>query len=142
MILYADSSAVLSWLLREENGTSVRQSLEAAEFVLVSDLTLVECDRALRRAEHLGQLPSEDRIALASELAQWASHWNRLRLTDEIVSWARGPFPEEPIRSLDALHLASASIARGLIPELVLLTLDERMRRCGRALGFELLPTS
>ncbi len=48
--------------------------------------------------------------------------------------------PEEPIRSLDALHLASVLDTVALIPETSLLTLDERVRRCGLALGLRVLP--
>ena len=49
MIVYAESSAVLSWLLGEPPGPAVRRTLEAAEFVVASDLILVECDRAFHR---------------------------------------------------------------------------------------------
>lgn len=44
---YAESSAVLGWLLREARGTQVEQLLEAAETVSCSDLTLIECGRVL-----------------------------------------------------------------------------------------------
>ena len=50
MNIYAESSAVLAWLLGEETGHSVRQVLQHAELVMASDLTLVECDRVLIRA--------------------------------------------------------------------------------------------
>ncbi len=56
MIVYAESSAVFSWLLGEPAGPVVRRTLEAAEFVVASDLTLVECDRAFHRARSLGEL--------------------------------------------------------------------------------------
>jgi len=50
------------------------------------------------------------------------------------------PFPVEPIRTLDAIHLASAILARAAVPDLALLSLDERVRANGRALGFTVLP--
>lgn len=50
MILYAESSAVLAWLLGEEMGEPVRQLLAAAEGVVTSELTLLECDRVLHRS--------------------------------------------------------------------------------------------
>jgi predicted nucleic acid-binding protein len=139
VIVYAESSAVLSWLLGEPSGPAVRRTLEAAEFVVTSDLTLIECDRALHRARSLGQLSAEGFLELANELRRVAAGWILLRLSDEIVDRARGSFPEEPIRSLDALHLASALTAAALLPETAILTLDERVRRCGRGLGMTLL---
>ena len=140
MIVYAESSAVLSWLLGEPPGPAVRRTLEAAEFVVTSDLTLVECDRAFHRARGLGELSAERLAELSSELRRLAAGWVLLRLNDEIVERARDTFPEEPIRSLDALHLASVLNTATLIPETAILTHDERVRRCALALGLPLLP--
>ena len=56
MKLYLESSAVLAWLLGEPRGTLVRPALENAEFIVSSDLTVVECDRVLVRATALGEL--------------------------------------------------------------------------------------
>ena len=50
MNVYAESSAVLAWLLGEETGHSVREVIQHAELVIASDLTLVECNRLLIRA--------------------------------------------------------------------------------------------
>jgi hypothetical protein len=56
------------------------------------------------------------------------------------VERARLPFPHEPIRTLDALHIASALIGRAAIPDLALLTLDDRIRTAAKELGFKILP--
>ena len=47
----------------------------------------------------------------------------------------RGPFPGEPIRTLDALHLASALVARAAVADLAFLSQDEKVRASARALG-------
>ena len=49
-------------------------------------------------------------------------------------------FPSEPIRSLDAIHLATAVLARSLVPDLTVLSLDERVRRSAEQMGFRVLP--
>jgi len=49
MNLYAETSAVLSWLLGEPDGEAVRGALMSADEVLVSELTLLECHRAFVR---------------------------------------------------------------------------------------------
>ncbi len=54
MSLYAESSAVLAWLLDEDAVPFVRQTLADTSVVVASDLTLIECDRALHRATALG----------------------------------------------------------------------------------------
>ena len=69
-----------------------------------------------------------------------ALHWHVLRMSPEIVARARQPFPSEPIRTLDAMHLASALVARGTLPGLELLSLDERIRRAASSLGLRVRP--
>jgi predicted nucleic acid-binding protein len=138
--LYAESSAVLTWLFGEPAGAVVRETLAAAELVVASDLTLVECDRTILRAQAAGRVTEAQAADRRGRLIAAAAHWNLLRLDAEVVERARRPFPAEPIHTLDALHLASALVARGAVPGLALLTLDERMRAGGRGLGFTVLP--
>ncbi|HXX28256.1 MAG TPA: hypothetical protein VEI99_07305, partial [Terriglobales bacterium] len=69
-----------------------------------------------------------------------ASHWNLWRVSPDIVERARYPFPTEPVRTLDAIHLASALAVRSAIPGVALLSLDDRIRRAGKQLGFRLRP--
>lgn len=140
MNLYAESSAVLAWLLGEEAGTGVRQLLTAADVVVASDLTIIECERVLIRAAVLGDLTEAEAADRRAHLAAAASHWHVLRIGSEIVDRARQPFPGEPIRTLDAMHLAAALTARSAVPGLELLSLDDRMRRAGRLLGLRVRP--
>ena len=140
MNLYAESSAVLAWLLGEPEGTDVRELLGQAEIVLASDLTLVECERVLIRAGAIGRIGEAEAADRRGWLIQAAEHWAVLRLAEEVVSRARRPFPSEPIRTLDALHLAAALQARSLVPGTRLLSLDDRIRAAARELGFEVDP--
>lgn len=131
---------MLAWLLGEPAGEAVRRTLAGAGRVIASDLTLVECDRSLVRAwttRRVSESRAADRRGL---LAAAAAHWDLLHLGPEAVERARRPFPGEPLRTLDALHLASALAARAALPGLALLSLDGRVRECGHGLGFELLP--
>ncbi|TMI74504.1 MAG: hypothetical protein E6H05_08125 [Bacillati bacterium ANGP1] len=63
-----------------------------------------------------------------------------MRIEREVVARARSPFPGEPIRTLDALHLASAVVARAAVADLAFLSLDEKVRASGRALGLRVMP--
>src|SRR5437773_11074338 len=56
MRLYAESSAVLAAVLGETAGEQARGRLARAELVLTSELTLIECGRALHRAAALKKL--------------------------------------------------------------------------------------
>jgi predicted nucleic acid-binding protein len=131
---------VLTWLLGEPRGEVVREALAGAQLVLSSELTLLECDRALVRAvatERIHEAAAADRHAF---LMAAAAHWHILRLDTGMVDRARRPFPAEPIRTLDALHLASALVARTAVPGLALLSLDERLRASAQGLGFTVIP--
>ena len=140
MNLYAESSAVLAWLLDESTGTFVRQALSKAELVVASDLTIIECDRVLHRAATLGDLTEAEVADRRAHLATAAAHWHVLRIGPEVVDRARQPFPGDPIRTLDAIHLASVLVARSAVAGLVLLSLDDRIRIVARKLGLTLLP--
>jgi hypothetical protein len=138
--LYAESSAVLAWLLDEKSAPDVRHLLVAAQIIVASDLTLIECDRVLLRAAALGELTEADMADRRAHLTAAAAHWQILRIAPEIVERARQSFPGEPIRTLDAIHLASTLTARTAIAGLKLLSLDDRVRKAGKRLGLEIIP--
>ena len=140
MSAYAESSAVLAWLLDEAPAPEIRQLLIAAEAVVSSDLTLIECDRVLLRAAALGELTEAEAADRRAHLAAAASHWHVLRIGPEIVERARHPFPGEPIRTPDAIHLASLLVARSALAGLELLSLDDRIRNAARRLGVRVRP--
>lgn len=60
-----------------------------------------------------------------------------LELSPLVLSRALEPFPT-PMRTLDAMHLASLEYLRAQRVEVVLATFDERMRDAARALGISL----
>jgi len=114
--------------------------LREAEAVFSSALTPVEATRALIRAEarrHVTPAEAHERRAL---LEGAVALWDLSRIDDQVTDRICMPFPVEPIRTLDAIHLASAILARAAVPDLALLSLDERVRANGRALGFTVLP--
>lgn len=140
MSVYAESSAILAWLLDEPASSDVRKVLGGADVVVASDLTLIESDRVLVRAAVLGELTQAEAADRRAHLMRAASHWHVLRIGPEVVDRARQPFPSEPIRTLDAIHLASALVARSALPGLELVSLDERIRKAAVALGLRVRP--
>lgn len=108
--------------------------------MLASDLTLVESDRVIHRAAALGEITEARAAERRARLGETSAAWHRIRLGNEVVARARRPFPVEPIRTLDALHLASALEAAAAVPDITLLSLDRRVRECGAALGISVVP--
>lgn len=140
--LYAESSAILNLLLGEPGSDQVAEALGQAGRVVVSELALAETHRTLLRARAAGKLDDEELDQARGELEHAGLGWSLQRLDAETYLRLRRPFPEEPIRTLDALHLAGALAARREIPEIRLLSLDRRVRENARALGFAVEPAT
>jgi predicted nucleic acid-binding protein len=140
MNLYVESSALLAWLFDEKPAAEVEAALNEAEIIVASDLTLVECSRALIRAYTTGSLSELEVARRRTMFESVSSHWTQLKIDSEVLDRARRRFPAEPVRTLDALHLASSLAARSVVSDLALLSLDQRVRDNGAALGFDVLP--
>ena len=140
MNLYAETSAVLSWLLGQDKGHRAYRALAEAELVFTSDLTLIECDRVLHRSAVMGQLEESVAIEARTIVETASAHWTLCAMDAEIVEVSRRRFPHEPIRSLDAIHLATAVFFRNLAPDICMLSFDEWIRRNAAALGFRIIP--
>lgn len=140
MKLYAESSAVLSWLFGEPRGDEASRLLASASTIFASELTVLECDRALRAAEARGWLDSAGAHAARSRLEAAATSWNVYRVGAITMDRARRAFPREPVRALDALHLATALHVAEFQRDLVILTFDRRIRSNAAALGLEVAP--
>lgn len=133
---------MLAWLLGEPAGRAVRGLLGEAEAVVASDLTVLESHRALTRGAVEAAFSEARAAALRAYLDRAAAHWILLGVADAILQRARRPFPLEPVRTLDAIHLASALLALESVPDLRLLSLDTRVRRNAKALGMAIEPPS
>ena len=140
MIVYAESSAVLAWLLGEPEGEGVRDILRHATRVVTSVLTGVESSRALARGTATDRLTSADELAALRLLDTAERSWVLLDLTDRVLDRARGRFPNEPVRTLDALHLATAASFHEALGNVVMVSLDERVRSNAQGLGLGVAP--
>lgn len=137
MTVYAETSAVLRWLFAESSGEEIRALLAAASKVTCSRLTLIETRRVLRRAEREARINAAQSADILAVFAQAASTWAILELSPEVSQRAEDPFPSEPVRTLDAIHLASALFLRQSFPDLAVLSADDRVRANAAQLGFD-----
>lgn len=140
MILYAESSAVLAWLLGEPRAAFAEQALRDASLVVTSTLTGAECARAILRGAALGAISRTRAQALVHALEEWEAGSDRLEIGDRVVSRASAPFPCEPMRTLHAIHVASAALVQAELGAVTVLSYDDRVRSNAAALGMALLP--
>ncbi|MGD2124313.1 MAG: type II toxin-antitoxin system VapC family toxin [Gemmatimonadota bacterium] len=127
LALYLETSAVLRAVLEGGTTPAIETRIGAASTLITSRLSLVEAARAFLRLRADG-LASEEQLADAGRDldALWArcEIWE---LTPLVCELAGQLSPTNPLRTLDALHLATYLLARRRIAGLELLTADERL---------------
>jgi hypothetical protein len=133
--LYLESSAALSWLLAEPVGEEVLEKIGSFDAVVSSVLTAVEIERSLARFERKGSLLPSQRQRLSAVFRRAADSWLLLDVTPPVRERAGNPFPVEPVRTLDALHLATALEFLNLYDHLMVLSYDQRILANLPALG-------
>lgn len=133
--IYVESSAVLTWLLGQARAGEVRNAIETAEAVVTSTLTLAESGRALLHAVIGDELMAREASTLRGLLQRAQRGWMKMTISGRILARAGERFPVEPLRTLEAIHLATALAFAEAIPDLRLLTCDRRMQENATALG-------
>lgn len=134
-VLYLETSAALTWLLAEKREGEVREALDASDAVLTSSLTFTEIERALVRAESGGILRAGDGQRVRGLLQRAGAAWTRMAVTGEVLDRAARPFPSEPVRTPDAVHLATALVFTRAFADLRVLSFDRRILENAAALG-------
>jgi predicted nucleic acid-binding protein len=134
---YIETSALLRVLLDGDLGLLPELS---GEGLVTSALTFVEAARAIGRARRERRLDAGSAREAHRQLAAFERACATIALDDEVCRRAREEFPVEPVRSLDAIHLASVRVLDGELGGLEVVSCDERVRPNAAALGFVLIP--
>jgi hypothetical protein len=99
-------------------------------------LSLAEAARAIVRARSTGRASEAQERAAIRGLNTFARRAATVAVTDDILVRVRRPFPVEPVRTLDAVHLATLE-SLGESPQLVfVVTRDRRVRDNAQAMGY------
>lgn len=115
-LLYLDSSAIVKLVVAEPESTALFALLEKWPERISSSLARVEVSRALRRATLAGGAVERGEQVL--------SRIGLLRMDDQILAHAARMAPPV-LRTLDAIHLATALSVEGDLAALV--TYDNRL---------------
>jgi len=132
---YIESSTVVAALL--EHDVEAIAALREIGRRITSALTFAEAGRALRRARAAQRISANEERAVLRDLGALERRCTAvLAVTPDVLARARRPFPVEPIRTLDAIHLATIE-SMDETPQLVtVVTRDDRIARNARALGY------
>jgi len=107
---------------------------------VTSALTFLEATRAIARARREGRLDARSTRVVERQLAAFERSTDIVALGDEVLARARQPFPVEPVRSLDAVHLATVRLLDEELGGVEVVSCDDRVRKNAEALGFVVLP--
>ena len=131
-MIYVDTSALLKRYVDEHDSDLAEQLLVSDPVLVTSWITLVELRRNLARLVDVGDLAGI-RAQVHADFDAFA-----LVLVDPTVCEMAADLAEQlRVRSLDAIHLASAR--RLLVPALTFVTFDLRQAQAARTLGFTVL---
>jgi len=125
--LYVETSALLAWLFNEERALEAIEKINLAERIATSALTRLETERALLRAEKTGLISAAERQRLLGLFRRVSGGWYFLSVSNEVLLRAGIEFPIESVRSLDAIHLASALESVQLFQDVSVLSFDKRI---------------
>jgi predicted nucleic acid-binding protein len=135
VITYLDSSIVLDRIVDAPGAAELWRTIETS---VTSILTETECLRTLDRFRLAGRMNE-------AALVRGRESLFRILESTEIIALGRGvldraslPMPV-PVKTLDAIHLASAMVYRETTGPLYVATNDRALARAARAMGFEVL---
>ena len=131
---YVESGALVAALL--EHDRAVLKRLPAGTRRVTSVLTLSEAGRAIIRARVTGRLTEEDEQAAIRALRTFERRCFLLGIDQAVLDRVRRPFPVEPVRTLDAIHLATVELLEEPPQLVTIVTRDERVRANARVLGY------
>lgn len=135
--VYLDTSALAKWYLNEDGSKTFVAYLKRLDVAVVSSLSRTEIRSLLARRRRMGDLnPALESVIFATFLDDIAAgflslcHVDDPRFDEAVGLIAR--YPEFPLRTLDALHLA---VARHEQVDAIA-TADRVMAETAQAMGF------
>ncbi len=137
--LYVETSALVRVIL--EGDETVRPLL-LGEGRFTSALTFTEAARAILRAQREGRLDARGAREAKKRVAEFGRSCEIVSMDEVILERAGREFPVEPVRTLDAVHLATVLSLNDAAIDIDVLSCDGRVRDNAEALGLTVLPAT
>lgn len=135
MWAYFDSSAVVKFYVQENGRATVLRLLRLHE-VVVSAILPVEIRGALRRRAEENTIESSRLPAALNQLTADRAQWNVLAVSTEILGRAEEIVAVHAVRTLDAIHIASAKeFAERVQGRVPFISADHRQVEAAAAVG-------
>jgi predicted nucleic acid-binding protein len=131
---YVESSGLLAAILEKDEAAN--RSIRSRARVVASALTLTEANRAIVRGRVSGKLTPEREREVLDTLQTFQKRCTVLMISEQVLVRAGHPFPSEPVRTLDAIHLATLQQLGGPPQLVTIVTREARIRKNAIALGY------
>lgn len=133
---YFDTSALIKRYVDEAGRREVLQLLRRYDCV-TSAVLPVEIRSALRRRVSEGTLDEERVPEILKRFATDRAFWTLVEVSNDVLGAAETLVATHPLRTLDAIHVASAQLfsARIAAPDLVFVSADARQTAAATAVG-------
>ena len=131
---YVETSALLAALLHLDR--TADQALRGDGCRIASELTFVEALRVVVRRRVAGDLTASEARSVIRRLRTFKGRCDTVSISEDVLQRATRPFPVEPVRTLDAIHLATAELIDEQPQMVTIVTRDRRIRENAIALGF------
>jgi predicted nucleic acid-binding protein len=135
---YIDTSVLLRVVLGEPNRLREWRSIDLA---VSSELIRVEALRTMDRARIRLRLQDETLAEQRAAALSLLDSFHLARVESAVLERASEPFPTL-LRTLDAIHLATALLLRPEYQDLVFATHDAELATAARAVGFRVVGAS
>ncbi len=136
---YFDTSVLLKRYI-QEGGSVQARTLFRRFRCLVSAIAPLEAVAALYRRLATGELRQGDLARLQALIQRDRAHWELLEVHRQILERAEDVIREASVRTLDAIHLATAILAQTYAGHRIpFITGDATQRDAGEQLGFDVV---
>ncbi len=102
-----------------------------------SAVTAAEVARTLRRLEAARAIDARARESAWARYTGAVAHWQVYAVSEAVLARASQAFPIEPVRTLDAVHLATATLFSLEVAPVTMLSSDRKIRENAHALGLD-----
>lgn len=135
MRAYVDSSVILRIVLGEPKPL---REWTRIKFASTSEIARVECLRVLDRLRTIGEMDDRELARRRASAIEILSGFELIRVNRAVLDRAADPFPTL-VRTLDAIHLASALLLHEREPSIKLATHDDDQAVAAKAVGLKVI---
>jgi predicted nucleic acid-binding protein len=137
-MVYLDSSALIQHFVAEKGSAFVDHILKRHRPISTSRISYLEIYSCFARLRRQGSLAEKAHASVIKQLEKEFLSYRRVELTPELFEIARSLIDKYPLRSLDAIQLASAARLRRVAGDLLIFgCADRRLLAAASDEGFQ-----